>query len=271
MQAFVFVDTNVLLHFQFFDEVDWHSQLGVTGVTLVFAPVVFAELDRHKWCGSRREKARAKSVLKKISALELSMTAVSLRLGVDALALDAEPPDALFAQHRLQPQANDDRLLASLLGFCDERPGSRVMILSADSGLGVKARSRRIEIVAPADSLELPDEPDDVEREHEEMRRELNEIMGAAPDLALTFGDANTHANSKCGLLRSSIIRRSDDCAMRGGRSIPMLAEWTRFNFQAGRLFRFLLFKVFPDLYQRQMPPSTTRRSTVSTRSTRPS
>jgi hypothetical protein len=194
VHAFVFDDTNVLLHYQFFDEVDWHTQLGVTSVTLVFAPVILAELDRHKWSGSRREKARAKSVLKKIASLGLLTTPVSLRPGVDAMALDAEPPDALFMQHRLHPQASDDRLLASLLGFGEERPGNRVMILSADTGLGVKARSRRIEIVAPADSLELPDEPDDVERELEKTRRELNEITGAAPDLALTFGDANTHA-----------------------------------------------------------------------------
>lgn len=98
VHAFVFDDTNVLLHYQFFDEVDWHSQLGVTSVTLVFAPVVLAELDRHKWSGSRREKARATSVLKKIAALGLSTTPVGIRPGVDALALDAEPPDALFAQ-----------------------------------------------------------------------------------------------------------------------------------------------------------------------------
>lgn len=193
MQAFVFIDTNVLLHYQFFDEVDWPSQFGVAGVTLVFAPVVLAELDRHKWSGSRREKARAKSMLKKIASLELSITPVNVRTGVDALALDAEPPDALFAQHRLHPQASDDRLLASLLGFCDERPGSRVFILSADGGLSVKARSRKIEIVAPVDSLELPEEPDDVERELEKARRELIELKGAAPNLALTFGDAKTH------------------------------------------------------------------------------
>ena len=268
MHAFVFDDTNVLLHYQFFDEVDWHAQLGVTSVTLVFAPVVLAELDRHKWSGSRREKARARSVLKKIAALGLSTTPVSLRPGVDAMALDAEPPDALFAQHRLHPQAGDDRLLASLLGFCEERPGSRVMILSADTGLGVKARSRRIEIVAPADSLELPDEPDDVQRELEKTRRELVEVKGAAPELALTFGDANTHATSRCALSRNSIIRRSDGCAMRGTRSIRMSAEWIHLNFQAGRLFRFLIFAVFPDSYRRRMRPSTTPRSTVSTRIT---
>lgn len=185
----------MLLHYQFFDQVDWPAQLSVTSVTLVFAPIVLADLDRHKWSGSRREKARAKSVLKKVAALGLSVTPVNIRAGVSAIALDAEPADALFAQHRLHPQASDDRLLASLLGFHSECPGTRVLILSADSGLSVKARSRRIEIVAPSDSLQTPDEPDDIERELEKARRELTEIKGAAPDLTLTFGRGETHGN----------------------------------------------------------------------------
>jgi hypothetical protein len=71
VQVFVFVDTNVLLHYQFFDVVDWSAQLGVAHVTLVSAPVVLSELDRHKWAGSRREKARAKSVLKTIDSFGL--------------------------------------------------------------------------------------------------------------------------------------------------------------------------------------------------------
>jgi hypothetical protein len=193
VEAFAFVDTNVLLHYQLFDQVDWPAQLGVTRATLVFAPVVLAELDRQKWSGSRREKSRAKSVLKKIGALGLSPTPVRIRDGVHAVALDAEPLDALFIDHRLHTQASDDRLLASLIGFRDEHPGSRVLILSADSGLSVKARSRRIDIVTPADDLELPEEPDDLERELERARRELIELKNASPDLMLTFGGGNTH------------------------------------------------------------------------------
>lgn len=61
VEAFVFIDTNALLHYQFFDEVDWPAQFGVTNVTLVFAPIVLAELDRHKWSGSRHERARKAS------------------------------------------------------------------------------------------------------------------------------------------------------------------------------------------------------------------
>jgi hypothetical protein len=34
METFAFVDTNLLLHYQLFTEVDWHKELGVADVTL---------------------------------------------------------------------------------------------------------------------------------------------------------------------------------------------------------------------------------------------
>ncbi len=193
MTVFVFIDTNVLLQYRLFDEVDWAKELGIPQLTLVFAPVVFDELDKFKWGGTRRQKDRARSVVKKLNALALSTTPVRVRDGVQAIALDTEPADAVFAQHRLERQSADDCLLASYCAFRDEHPGDRTLILSADSGLAPKAKSRRIELVAPAETLELPDEPDQVERELEKTRRELAEARNAAPDLSLTFGNGRTH------------------------------------------------------------------------------
>lgn len=202
METFAFVDTNLLLHYQLFTEVDWHKQLGVSHVTLVFAPVVVSEVDDHKWSGARREKARAKSVIKKVLSLGFSPTPVRLRQGVQAMTLDEEPPDALFAQHRLQVRSNDDRLLASFLSFRDKHPQARVLIVSADGGLSTKARSRKIELVAPDDALELPDEPDDTERELENTRRELAEAKHVRPDLRLTFREGTKHAKFEVRLVR---------------------------------------------------------------------
>ena len=103
----------MLLQYRLFDEVDWAKELGVPQLTLVFAPVVFTELDKFKWGGTRRQKDRSRSVVKKLNALALSMTPVTVRRGVDAIALHTEPADAVFVQHRLERQSADDCLLAS--------------------------------------------------------------------------------------------------------------------------------------------------------------
>jgi hypothetical protein len=203
METFAFVDTNLLLHYQLFTEVDWHKQLDVPEVTIVFAPAIVSEVDDHKWSGARREKARAKSVIKKMLSVGLSSTPVRLRPGVRAMTLDEEPSDAFLAQHRLQVRSNDDRLLASFLKFRDEHPQARVLILSADGGLSTKARSRKIELVVPDDSLELPDEADDTERELEKIRRELAEARSVTPDLRLTFGEGSTHREFQVHLVHN--------------------------------------------------------------------
>ena len=38
MEVFAFVDTNIVLQYKPFDEVDWAAQFGVPEVTLVFTP-----------------------------------------------------------------------------------------------------------------------------------------------------------------------------------------------------------------------------------------
>jgi hypothetical protein len=191
VRVFGFVDTNVLLHYRFFDQVDWTSVLGSEEVTLVFAPVILSELDEHKHAGSRREKARAQAVLKRLHVLNVSTNAVEVRAGVRVIALDAEPPDTLFAQHRLAPSVMDDRLLASVLDFREQPQAGRVVIVSADLGLLVKARSRQIEAVSPDDSLANPQELDETERKLASANTELAAMKTAAPDLRLTFGEGH--------------------------------------------------------------------------------
>ena len=51
MEVFAFIDTNVLLHYRFFRDVDWAAALDEPEVVLVLAPVVLSELDDHKWSG----------------------------------------------------------------------------------------------------------------------------------------------------------------------------------------------------------------------------
>ena len=174
MRLFAFIDTNVLLHYQFFRDVNWPKELCSEEVTLVFSPVVVEELDNRKWVGSRRDRERAKKVLKALKDLGLSTTPVEMRSGVKVVALDEEPTDALFVRHRLQPRVSDDRLLASVLGFREARDsGAAIKLITADTGLSVKAPTRQIAVLVPDERLELDDEPDRAERDLESARREL--------------------------------------------------------------------------------------------------
>ena len=192
VRAFVFPDTNIFLHFQFFDEVDWSAHLGVDTVTLVLTQAVLSELDEKKWSGTRREKARAQKLLKRLDALDLSTTPVGLRQGVSVMALDSEPENELFAQHRLSAQIVDDRLVAAVLEF-KNAVNDRVVILSDDTGLRIKAKGRRLDVLDPPESLRSEEEPDETERELAKTKRELAEARSAVPELRLSFEAGGDH------------------------------------------------------------------------------
>ena len=136
--TFAFTDTNVFIHYEFFKNVDWAAELATREVTLVLPPVVLEELDKRKWAGTRRDKERAKTVLRTLKELGLSTTPVQIRPGVSVVALDDEPDDAFMAQHRLQARAADDRLLASAIAFKAARLDARVLVLT-----GIRASASR--------------------------------------------------------------------------------------------------------------------------------
>ena len=187
-RVLAFVDTNVLLHYRFFRDVDWAEELGADEATLVFAPVVVEELDEQKWAGTRRARGRAKKVLKALKGLGLSATPGEMRPGVQIVALDEEPSDALFVHHRLQPRISDDRLLASVLAFAASQTSDAVIkVLTADMGLTVKAATRQIAVASPDERLRRDDEPDETERKLKTAQRELAVLRAAAPKLKLTL------------------------------------------------------------------------------------
>ena len=216
VQVFVFPDTNVFLHFQFFDEVDWAAQIGVSNLMLMLTPSVLSELDEHKWSGTRREKTRAQKVLKRLDALGLSVTPVTVRPGVSLMALDSEPADGLFDQHRLSRHIKDDRLLASALEFSETAQGARLVVLTDDTGLRIKGRSRRLEVAAPPGALRSEEEPDETERALEKATRELAEARSAAPDLRLAFEDGENHLH-----IEWRPVGAFDDSAVE-----RLMAEW---------------------------------------------
>jgi hypothetical protein len=191
VDVFGFPDTNVFLHFQFFDEVDWAGHLGVKQATLVLTQPVLGELDDHKFSGTRREKVRAQKVLKRLDALDLSTKPVLLRPGVSVMALDSEPTDELFVQQRLSTHVGDDRLIASILEFKQANPACRAVIITDDTGLRVKARGRGLEVVTPLESLRSEEEPDETEKALETARRELAAARSTVPKLRLTFGSGD--------------------------------------------------------------------------------
>ena len=190
--AFAFPDTNCFLHFTFFNELNWSELLGAREVTLVLAPVVLVELDRAQKDQSRRVRKRATAVLRKIDEILADQNIGNVRAGVKLLALPSEP-QIDFAAHQLSREIADDRLLASFLGYV--KGDDPAFLITNDRPLRFKARHRAVAVIRLPETMRVSEEPDEHEKELQNLRRRIAEQEGARPNLRVGFENGDTKVN----------------------------------------------------------------------------
>jgi len=188
---YCFLDTNILIEFQTFDEVDWPQVLDVRKVCLVLAPIVIHELDQHKsdFNNTRRQK-RARMLLSKLNKfLETETPSGELppvRRNVTIMPLTEPLVD--WKAEGLDPNVPDDRLIASILDYQREHPSDKVCLLSDDSGPRLKAKPRNITALAPKEQLLRHIEPPTPEElEIKELKTQLQVFIDRTPILKLRF------------------------------------------------------------------------------------
>jgi hypothetical protein len=189
--AYCFLDTNILLHFQTFNEVDWPKVVHAKQVCLVLAPIVLRELDKHKHdYNNERRRSRARVILSKLKPLLETVTVAEqlpqVRNNVSLLAL-LEEPLLDWTAERLDQTVNDDRLLASILDFRNHHPAEPVFLLADDFPLRLKARSRGIQVLPPDELIRHIEPPSAEEATIRELKQQIQELTNRMPQLRLGF------------------------------------------------------------------------------------
>ena len=197
--VYCFPDTNIFIHFQTFNEVDWNKLLETPQVCLVITPVVFDELNKFK--DDSRDERRRKRVRTILPLLEKYLDQVEqdnpapVRPGVVIIDLTDEPMVDWQAL-RLDPTIGDDRLLASMLEFIDGHPGARVVFVADDLLARRKAKRRGIEVLKPDGLIERKELASPQEAEIKELRGKLQAYENRAPKVNLAFyenGNTSSH------------------------------------------------------------------------------
>ena len=186
--VYVFIDANTALHFKRPDQVDWLKLTGAGKVVLVATPILLRELEEQKIINnSRKLRERAAKYIKWLDNF-VEVPGTEVRSKVTWMFLTDEP-QIDFGAERLSETISDDQLIASVLchsSQSDERP----IVATADIGLKVKLKNRRIEVLVLPDDLRLPDEPDPIERENEDLRNKITRLESRMPRLSITFEDS---------------------------------------------------------------------------------
>lgn len=192
--AFAFVDTNIFLHFTYFDQIDWPRELGYRSVCLVIAPTVLAELDDFKYDrDSKRRQERSAKVTKHLSAIAEATPAgipapIPDRKDVQLLLLAGATDVSSYSG--LVPSVKDDQIVASVLSFQERQPDpteAAVLVVSDDVGMRTKCRSRGITAVGLDDRWQLPSEPTKEQMELRRLQNELAALKSRGPQLSLAF------------------------------------------------------------------------------------
>lgn len=133
MSKAIFLDTQVYLHYQSFNQVNWLDVLKTSDVIIIIPPVTVRELDKHKELHPRpRVKRRAGLVLKRLFSLFESTSRAHIRENVE-MWLEDRDPTIDFAAFKLNHNIQDDNLIASIIMYREENPKTEVLLVTSDT------------------------------------------------------------------------------------------------------------------------------------------
>ncbi len=195
MHKFVFLDTNIFLHYQDIDNINWLDVVAADTVTLSFPTVTLHELNKIKDSQyAPRIRKRAGTVIKQLNTWYQSGDEPALRQGVTFRIEDREPLIE-FAEHHLSREVQDDYLIATILMYQQQSSDLPIALVTSDAGLTLvaKAGKRSIATFGLSDNFKLPDEPDPNEVQIKQLEQQIRELTSKLPKLSLTFQDGAQH------------------------------------------------------------------------------
>ena len=185
--TFLFIDTNVLLHYRRLEEIDWLNLTKSKGVVIILCPAVIRELDQHKVSHPQNKfRKRAQEIVTSLYSRHSGANSDVIQNGV-RLEFLAEDPNIDFVAHKLNVQLADDWLIASAIDWKQKHPRDETKIVSADLGISIKAKAQGILALAPLENDKLAEELDADEKRIKKLQEEIAEIKNSQPELRLRF------------------------------------------------------------------------------------
>ena len=180
---YIFLDTNVFIHFKDFDQIDWKNLINSDEDFLItIVPIVIDELDIHKYNKNPKISKRIKRILPKIENYITTGQLVKL--------ITSRPKDETFINNQLNKNEQDDCILASILEFksiLSEK--DNVVYITYDTGPRLKAKTLSINCLKIDESYLLPSEPDENEKRSKELEKELSKFKNQSPKVIIGFRD----------------------------------------------------------------------------------
>ncbi len=183
---YIFLDTNIFLHFQFFDQIKWNEIVNDT-FKIMLAPTVIDELDKHKRNTSSKIANRAKKVLNKIDQLLEKDYDNSYPIEY----ISQKPDSTTLSKFNLQREEQDDCIIAAILEFREKDESREIIFVTNDTGPKLKSKSYDIQTIKLVDKYLLPNEKTEEEKQLAHLIIENNNLKSKIPKINLTFAEGD--------------------------------------------------------------------------------
>jgi rRNA-processing protein FCF1 len=150
------VDTNVLLHYQRVDKVNWSDILKDAPVRVVIPHVVLDELDGKRYLGSDKIKKRARSAIVPFEELREQLEG----RGYAELPVGQATVEYLVDEESHVRRENPDEEVVDRARFLQQMTGRLVTVITADLGMRARAVARGLPVAEIPDTLKR-DQDDD--------------------------------------------------------------------------------------------------------------
>ncbi len=185
---YLFLDTNVYLHYIDVEEIDWKSLVtGGEDFTIVIPPIVREEIDKKKDQARGKIQHRAKKISSKFANIFLEEKKMKYKYS------DCKnPTNDLFEKYQFDKDTNDDKLLLSAILFDPTK--DNIILVSADNNILIKAKTNGVPYFRmPKDGEHLlKEEKTEEEKEIEKLKEELDIYKNRKPNPQITFEDGST-------------------------------------------------------------------------------
>ena len=184
---YIFVDTNIFLHFQDFEEIDWLSESSSESCKLIISPVVIDELDEKK-IGTGKIAKRARKILNKFERLsEVDGAKINDSIGFEILLF--KPNKGVYENNNLNFDEKDHRLIASIIEFSKEKNIENIILCSDDIGPRLRAKIFKIESFKLSSKYFIPSQLSEEEKRIKELEKENQKLKNSIPKLDVFFID----------------------------------------------------------------------------------
>ena len=184
---YVFLDTNIFIHFSDFEQLDWQTIIDTKkDIVITLAPIVIDELDKHKYNKNPKISKRVKKILPKIEKYIDNPELCKY----DFKYIFSRPLEITFTENKLDRNEQDDCLLATIIEFSKTLANSESLVyITNDVGPRLKAKTLNIPTLKLTDDCLLPNELDEAEIKNIKLQNELNDLKSKAPILSLSFAN----------------------------------------------------------------------------------